>query len=141
MATDSQQCVKRQLNGILIPHSIVTIHGQLKHDPDRFAVDFMKDDTTASLHLNVRFKEGKGIICNNKNDNVWGNEEFQSDISAFYPGKAFKMDFECLEDSFKVSVNDKCLLTFNARKKLLKDINYITIWGDIQVHGFSVKLM
>ncbi|XP_030070771.1 galectin-3-like isoform X2 [Microcaecilia unicolor] len=119
MATDSQMSVTHNLNGILVPHSTVMIHGKVNPDPDR---------------------NGKGLILNSRNNNVWGNEEIKSDISPFSPGKEFKIGIESLEDSFKVSVDDKHLLTFNARIKPLKDINYINIWGDFEMFRLLVSL-
>ncbi|XP_030070770.1 galectin-3-like isoform X1 [Microcaecilia unicolor] len=140
MATDSQMSVTHNLNGILVPHSTVMIHGKVNPDPDRFAVGFHKDDETILFHLIVRFRNGKGLILNSRNNNVWGNEEIKSDISPFSPGKEFKIGIESLEDSFKVSVDDKHLLTFNARIKPLKDINYINIWGDFEMFRLLVSL-
>ncbi|XP_030070697.1 galectin-3 [Microcaecilia unicolor] len=135
MATDSPISFVHHLNGVLIPHSTVTILGKVKPDPDRFGINFGIDNKNTCFHFNVRFKESKSIVCNNMKDNVYGNEEIKSDFSPFSPGKTFKIDIECMEDCFKVSVDDMYLLTFNARMKPLKDINYINIWGDIEFSG------
>ncbi|XP_030070454.1 galectin-3-like [Microcaecilia unicolor] len=140
MATGSRISVDHHLNGILIPHSIVTILGKIKPDPDRLGIDFRKDNRNICFHFNVRFKGSKRIICNNLKDNVFGIEEIKSDISPFSPGKTFKIDIECMEDCFKVSVDDNYLLTFNARMKPLKDINHINIWGDIEFSGCLITL-
>ncbi|XP_006894401.1 PREDICTED: galectin-3 [Elephantulus edwardii] len=119
--------------GGVMPRMLITILGTVKPNANRIALDFKRGNDVA-FHFNPRFNEDnkRVIVCNTKQDNVWGKEERQS-VFPFESGKPFKIQVLAEADHFKVAVNDAHLLQYNHRMKNLNEINKLGISGDIDL--------
>ncbi|XP_045143568.1 galectin-3-like [Echinops telfairi] len=103
----------------------------------RIALDFTRGNDVA-FHFNPRFNEDnrKVIVCNTKQDNIWGKEERQS-VFPFESGKPFKIQVLAEGGHFKVAVNDAHLLQYNHRMRNLHEITQLKISGDIDLTSAS----
>ncbi|XP_004370942.1 galectin-3 [Trichechus manatus latirostris] len=119
------------LPGGIMPRMMITILGTVKPNANRIALDFMRGNDIA-FHFNPRFNENnrRVIVCNTKQDNVWGREERQNAFP-FESGKPFRIQVLAEADHFKVAVNDAHLLQYNHRMRNLGEIRKLAISGDI----------
>ncbi|XP_020846964.1 galectin-3 [Phascolarctos cinereus] len=125
------------LPGGIMPRMLITIMGTTKPNANKLALDFKKGNDVA-FHFNPRFNEGnrRVIVCNSKFDNNWGKEERHA-MFPFEAGKPFKIQVLVEIDHFKVAVNDAHLLQYNHRMKNFREINKLSISGDINLTSTS----
>ncbi|XP_037359282.1 galectin-3 [Talpa occidentalis] len=117
----------------VVPRMLITIMGTVRPNANRLVLDFKKGNDVA-FHFNPRFNEDnkRVIVCNSKQDNVWGKEERQSAFP-FESGKPFKIQVLVEPENYKVAVNDAHLLQYNHRMRNLQEISKVGISGDIDL--------
>lgn len=129
------------LPGGVRPRMLITILGTVKPNANRLALDF-KHGNDVAFHFNPRFSENsrRVIVCNTKQNNVWGREERQQAFP-FEMGKQFKIQVLVEPDHFKVAVNDAHLLQYNHRVRNFMEINRLGISGDITLTSASYTMI
>ncbi|XP_069064795.1 galectin-3-like [Pleurodeles waltl] len=122
---------KLYLNGGLKPNTLVTVYVDIPKSTPRFGIDFVQDKTNTPFLFNPRFNYSKKLytVCNYKKNDIWGTETEKMDGFPFQLGKKYKIDIQCLAESYKVYVNGKFYLEYKAPVKPGKHIKYVGVWG------------
>ncbi|XP_078518145.1 galectin-3-like [Lissotriton helveticus] len=118
-------------NGGLKPNTLVTVYLEVPQSTTRFTIDFVQDNKNTQFHLNPRFNYGRTMYtsANCMINGAWGAEIEKLDNFPFKLGKKFKIDIECLQDSYKVYVDDKFYIQYQCPMKPVEKVNFIGIWG------------
>ncbi|XP_078518146.1 galectin-3-like [Lissotriton helveticus] len=118
-------------NGGLKPNTLVTAYIEVPQSTPRFAIDFVQDKKNIPFHLDPRFNYHKKLYttANYKKNDAWGKEIQKLDNFPFKLGKKYKIDIECLQDSYKVYVDDKFYFQYQSPMKPLEKVKSIEIWG------------
>ncbi|XP_078090013.1 galectin-3-like isoform X3 [Mustelus asterias] len=123
------------------PQKMIRIMGTVKPNVDSFAID-VRSGWDILLHFNVRFKEGGHhhvIVRNSMINNSWGGEERAAPRFPFKQGEQFEILLLAEPTQYKIAVNNEHLLEFRHRYKSLKDINKVSIHGDITLHAMFMQ--
>ncbi|KAJ1104167.1 hypothetical protein NDU88_001581 [Pleurodeles waltl] len=123
--------LQMDFNGGLKPNTLVTVYVEIPKDTPRFAVEFEHDKSNVAFEFNPRFNyHGKlYTACNSMKNNGWGTQIDKKDGFPFQLGKKYKIDFECLENSYKVYVDGKFYLEYKGPVKPGKYIKWVNVWG------------
>ncbi|XP_053113054.1 16 kDa beta-galactoside-binding lectin-like [Hemicordylus capensis] len=156
------------VNGLNIqPGERLQLMGRILPDAEQFVVDLGKDSNNLVLHFNPRFfsrgDSVETIICNSKQDGVWGEKEevhisfpMLEKIKIIFTFRASELQVEV--DVFKkVQLEGDCLkileppevprehfpdlqdtgLIFPNRTGL-KAIQFVSVHGDFKIEGFKL---
>ncbi|XP_029454141.1 galectin-3-like [Rhinatrema bivittatum] len=124
------------------PPSLVTIQGLVKAHAKRFFVNFRKDKSNIAFHLNIRFDEEREpvIVVNTQVNKTWGKEERKRTNIPFAPGDYFKIEIQCEEKYYNVTVNNEYLLQYANRAIPVNEITLLTVEGDVIVKEMIVEI-
>ncbi|XP_064420796.1 galectin-3-like [Latimeria chalumnae] len=116
------------------PNFRLLIAGEVKQNPNKFTIDFMKGEDIA-LHINPRFKgeSHQVIVCNTKINGEWGPEERNAPCFPFVAGKRFEIYVLCEQHQFKMAVNGNHMIEYRHRIKDLNEITKVRLHGDIKL--------
>ncbi|XP_062991401.1 16 kDa beta-galactoside-binding lectin-like [Elgaria multicarinata webbii] len=112
----------------------VEVKGKIFSGCRGFEVNLGKDCDNLVLHFNPRF-DCKGdvntIVCNSRQDGVWGEEQRESSFP-FEQGGKFQASFTFASDEITVKLAEDYTISFPNRLGL-NVIDYIAIEGDFKV--------
>ncbi|XP_075471241.1 galectin-3-like [Ascaphus truei] len=129
-----------KLDSGFIPHTLVTVIGQVNKNAKRFTVNFARDKKTLFFHFDPRFFKSPKIALNTLLNGGWQKEESLK-YNPIKIGDTFKLGIQCEEQYFKVFLNGKFLVQFKARMHPLSNIKYIEVVGDITLKQMSLSAM
>ncbi|OCT68341.1 galectin-3-like [Xenopus laevis] len=138
MSSAKNENVIFDLDSGFIPHSLVTVTGQVKPKASSFAVNFIRDDDIF-FHFNPRYYEDV-IVLNTRENTIWNTEE-RIKGNPIKQGSKFKLEFQCEENFFKVFLNGTFLVEFKARMHPISAITAIKVVSDTIVDDISVTAM
>uniref|UniRef100_A0A803J3Z1 Galectin n=1 Tax=Xenopus tropicalis TaxID=8364 RepID=A0A803J3Z1_XENTR len=134
----NKENVVYDLDSGFIPHTLVTVTGQVKPNAQRFSVNFKKENDVF-LHFNPRYFEDV-IVLNTCENGSWKSEE-RVKGNPIKKGSTFKVEFQCEENFFKIFLNGTFLVEFKARMHPITALTAIHTSGDVIIDDISLKAM
>ncbi|XP_032848471.1 16 kDa beta-galactoside-binding lectin [Tyto alba] len=124
------------------PGECTKVKGKILPDAKGFALNVGKDSSTLMLHFNPRFDchgDVNTIVCNSKDDGVWGEEVRMADFPFQHGSKTeICICFNEMEATVKLPE-----LEFQFPNRLgMEKIEYLSVEGDFKVQAikFSEQL-
>jgi hypothetical protein len=132
-----------QLPANMKENETIKIVGVPGTDDNRFNINFINaakfNEGDVMFQFDVRFKYGAvkmGIVCNNRVDDDWQNEEITPFTNTFVPNKRFIIEIDVNKEGYVVSVDGEYCLTFNHRMDFGM-ANHLAIRGDVNIEMIS----
>ncbi|VDM06997.1 unnamed protein product [Wuchereria bancrofti] len=123
--------------GNFYPGRKLYVSGVVKKRTKQFVVDFHSGNDIA-FRFNPRIAEKK-LIRNTRSEERWGTEERELEIQfPFKKKRAFDLLFYCEENRFLCHVDD-CLICSFTHRMSPRDIDKLSIDGDIELQGVHLK--
>ncbi|KAM3720312.1 hypothetical protein ACO02O_08202 [Dirofilaria immitis] len=123
--------------GNFYPGRKLYVSGFAKKRAKQFVVDFYSGNDIA-FRFNPRIA-GKKLIRNTRSEERWGTEEKELEIQfPFKKKRAFDLLFYCDENRFLCHVDD-CLVCSYTHRMSPRDIDKLSIDGDIDLQGVHLK--
>ncbi|XP_066174434.1 16 kDa beta-galactoside-binding lectin isoform X2 [Sylvia atricapilla] len=119
------------------PGECIKVKGKIQSDAKGFAVNVGKDSNTLMLHFNPRFDchgDVNTIVCNSKEDGVWGEEDRKADFPFQHGDKVeICIFFDETEATVKLPEAE-----FKFPNRLgMEKIEYLAVEGDFKVKAIK----
>uniref|UniRef100_A0A5G2QWT0 Galectin n=1 Tax=Sus scrofa TaxID=9823 RepID=A0A5G2QWT0_PIG len=115
-------------------------HGALSHFArPRFTVNLQTGhrDNDIAFHFNPRFEEGGYVVCNTKQNGIWGPEERKMQMP-FQRGHPFELSFLVQSSQFQVTVNGRLFVQYTHRVPFHR-VDTISVTGIVQLSYISFQ--
>nr|XP_034967857.1 galectin-1-like [Zootoca vivipara] len=118
---------------------MVQVKGRILPDAKEFVVKLGQDPDNLVLYFNPRFHRQKcpnTIVCNSKENGVWGKEEESISKFPFQQGGRVQLSFTFLNSEIKVLLDDDHEISFPNRLGL-RVLEYIAVEGGFRIRGLK----
>uniref|UniRef100_A0A8D1PCM2 Galectin n=1 Tax=Sus scrofa TaxID=9823 RepID=A0A8D1PCM2_PIG len=118
----------------------ITINGTvLMSSGSRFTVNLQTghSDNDIAFHFNPRFEEGGYVVCNTKQNGIWGPEERKMQMP-FQRGHPFELSFLVQSSQFQVTVNGRLFVQYTHRVPFHR-VDTISVTGIVQLSYISFQ--
>uniref|UniRef100_A0A8D0Q7H9 Galectin n=1 Tax=Sus scrofa TaxID=9823 RepID=A0A8D0Q7H9_PIG len=118
----------------------ITINGTvLMSSGSRFTVNLQTGhrDNDIAFHFNPRFEEGGYVVCNTKQNGIWGPEERKMQMP-FQRGHPFELSFLVQSSQFQVTVNGRLFVQYTHRVPFHR-VDTISVTGIVQLSYISFQ--
>uniref|UniRef100_A0A8D1NY00 Galectin n=1 Tax=Sus scrofa TaxID=9823 RepID=A0A8D1NY00_PIG len=118
----------------------ITINGTvLMSSGSRFTVNLQTGhrDNDIAFHFNPRFEEGGYVVCNTKQNGIWGPEERKMQMP-FQRGHPFELSFLVQSSQFQVTVNGRLFVQYTHRVPFHR-VDTISVTGIVQLSHISFQ--
>uniref|UniRef100_A0A8D2BS11 Galectin n=1 Tax=Sus scrofa TaxID=9823 RepID=A0A8D2BS11_PIG len=94
-------------------------------------------DNDIAFHFNPRFEEGGYVVCNTKQNGIWGPEERKMQMP-FQRGHPFELSFLVQSSQFQVTVNGRLFVQYTHRVPFHR-VDTISVTGIVQLSYISFQ--